>query len=125
MKIIGSFVDCVFESHLYNEDMASIRTKLINKLPDKRISHLANVLIIDTTYDLYVVKIRTPEFKSNGCVDVEKTHKKIYDMEFIEISERDYDGLDCQEAIKKTDELLKLGDYVVFKMKLDVDTLLK
>lgn len=125
MKIIGSFVDCVFESHLYNEDMANIRTKLINKLPDKRISNLASVLIIETKYDLYVVKIRTPEMKSNGVIDVEKTHQKIYDTEFIEISERDYDGLGYKEATQKTNELLKLGAYVIFKMDIDVDTLLK
>lgn len=125
MKIVGSFVDCIFDAHLYQEDMGNIRTKLVNRLPDKRISNLADVLIIDTKYDLYVVKIRTPEFKGNGCVDVEKTHKRIYDMEFIEISEHDYDGLGYKEAIQKTNELLKLGAYVIFKMDIDVDTLLK
>ena len=125
MKIIGSFVDCIFNAHLYQEDMENIRTKLINRLPDKRICNLADVLIIETKYDLYVVKIRTPEMKSNGGIDVEKTHQKIYDTEFIEISEHDYDGLSYKEAIQKTNELLKLGAYVIFKMDIDVDALLK
>lgn len=125
MKIIGSFVDCVFDAHLYQEDMENIRTKLVDRLPDKRISDLADVLIIETKYDLYVVKIRTPEMKSNGVVDVEKTHQKIYDTEFIEISERDYDGLDNEETTKKTNELVKLGAHVIFTMDIDVDTLLK
>lgn len=125
MKIIGSFVDCIFDAHLYQEDTENIRTKLINRLPDKRICYLADVLIIETKYDLYVVKIRTPEMKSNGGIDVAKTHQKIYDTEFIEISEHDYDGLGYKEAIQKTNELLKLGAYVIFKMDIDVDALLK
>lgn len=125
MKIIGSFVDCIFDAHLYQEDTENIRTKLINRLPDKRICDLADVLIIETKYDLYVVKIRTPEMKSNGGIDVEKTHQKIYDTEFIEISEHGYDGLGYKEAIQKTNELLQLGAYVIFKMDIDVDALLK
>ena len=76
MKIVGSFIDCVYESHLYKEDIGDIRTKLISRLPDKRICELASVLIIDTKYDMYVVKIRRPELNSSGCVDIEKTHKK-------------------------------------------------
>ena len=94
MKVLGSFVDCVYESHLYKEDIGDIRTKLISRLPDKRICEMASVLIIDTKYDMYVVKIRRPELNSSGCVDIEKTHKKIYETDFIEISNRDYEGLD-------------------------------
>lgn len=124
MKVLGSFVDCVYESHLYKEDIGDIRTKLISRLPDKRICEMASVLIIDTKYDMYVVKIRRPELNSSGCVDIEKTHKKIYDSDFIEISKSDYDGLDWREVTKKTDELMKPNSFVVFKIDIDVDQLL-
>ena len=124
MKIVGSFIDCVYESHLYKEDIEDIRTKLINRLPDKRICEMASVLIIDTKYDAYVVKIRRPELNSNGFVDIEKTHKKIYETDFIEISKRDYNGLDWKEAVKKTDELMKPSSFVIFKTDIDVDTLI-
>ena len=125
MKVLGSFVDCVYESHLYKEDIGDIRTKLISRLPDKRICEMASVLIIDTKYDAYVVKIRRPELNSRGCVDIEKTHKKIYETDFIEISKRDYEGLDWREATKKTDELMKSGSFVIFKTNIDVDALIK
>lgn len=124
MKVLGSFVDCVYESHLYKEDIGDIRTKLISRLPDKRICEMASVLIIDTKYDAYVVKIRRPELNSNGFVDIEKTHKKIYETDFIEISKRDYNGLDWKEAVKKTDELMKPGSFVIFKTDIEVDKLL-
>lgn len=125
MKILGGFVDCVYESHLYKEDIGDIRTKLISRLPDKRICEMASVLIIDTKYDAYVVKIRTPELNSSGCVDIKKTHKKIYETDFIEISKRDYEGLNWKEVAKKTDELMKPGSFVIFKIDIDVDSLIK
>lgn len=55
MKVLGSFVDCVCEPHLYKEDIGDIKTKLISRLPDKRICEMASVLIIDTKYDAYEV----------------------------------------------------------------------
>ena len=124
MKVLGSFVDCVYDSNLYKEDMGDIRTKLISRLPDKRICEMASVLIIDTKYDMYVVKIRRPELNSSGCVDIEKTHKKIYETDFIEISKRDNEGLDLREATKRTDELMKPGSFVIFKTDIEVDKLL-
>lgn len=124
MKIVGSFIDCVYESHLYKEDMKNISAKLISRLPSKRICEMASVLIIDTKYDAYVVKIRRPELNSNGFVDIEKTHKKIYETDFIEISKRDYNGLDLKEAVKKADELMKPSSFVIFKTDIDVDTLI-
>ena len=124
MKILGSFVDCVYESHLYKEDIGDIRTKLISRLPDKRICEMTSVLIIDTKYDMYVVKIRRPELNSRG-VDIEKTHKKIYETDFIEISKSDYEGLDWREAAKKTEELIEPGSFVIFKTDIDVDVLIK
>lgn len=124
MKVLGSFVDCVYDSNLYKEDMGDIRTKLISRLPDKRICEMASVLIIDTKYDMYVVKIRRPELNSSGCVDIEKTHKKIYETDLIEISKRDYEGLDWREATKRTDELMKPGSFVIFKTDIEVDKLL-
>ena len=125
MKVLGSFVDCVCEPHLYKEDIGDIKTKLISRLPDKRICEMASVLIIDTKYDAYVVKIRRPEVNSRGCVDVEKTHKKIYETDFIEISKRDYEGLNWKEIAKKTNELMKPGSFVIFKTDIDVDSLIK
>lgn len=124
MKIVGSFIDCVYESHLYKEDVKNISAKLISRLPSKRICEMASVLIIDTKYDVYVVKIRRPELNSNGFVDIKKTHKKIYETDFIEISKRDYNGLDWKEAVKKTDELIKPSSFVIFKIDIDVDTLI-
>ena len=124
MKIVRSFIDCVYESHLYKEDMDDIKNKLVSRLPDRRICEMANILIIETKYDLYVVKIRTPELKNNGSVDIEKTHKKIYDSDFIEISKSDYNELDWREVVKKTDELMKSGSFVVFKTDIDVDKIL-
>lgn len=125
MKVLGSFVDCVYESHLYKEDMDDIKNKLISRLPDRRICEMASILIIETKYDLYVVKIRRPELNSRGCVDIEKTHKKIYETDFIENSKRDYEGLDWREATKRTDELIKPGSFVIFKTDIDVDILIK
>ena len=125
MKVLGSFVDCVYESHLYKEDVGDIKTKLISRLPDKRICEMASVLIIDTKYDAYVVKIRRPEVNSRVCVDIEKTHKKIYETDFIEILKRDYEGLNWKEVAKKTDELMKPGSFVIFKIDIDVDTLIE
>lgn len=86
---------------------------------------MASILIIETKYDLYVVKIRRPELNSSGCVDIDKTHKKIYETDFIEIPKRDYEGLDWGEADKKTEELMRPGSFVVFKTDIDVDTLIK
>lgn len=125
MKVLGSFVDCVYESHLYKEDVGDIKTKLISRLPGKRICEMASVLIIDTKYDAYVVKIRRPEVNSRGCVDIEKTHKKIYETDFIEILKKDYEGLNWKEVVKKTDELMKSGSFVIFKTDIDVDTLIE
>lgn len=125
MKVLGSFVDCVYESHLYKEDVGDIKTKLISRLPDKKICEMASVLIIDTKYDAYVVKIRRPEVNSRGCVDIEKTHKKIYETDFIEILKKDYEGLNWKEVVKKTDELMKSGSFVIFKTDIDVDTLIE
>ena len=125
MKVLGSFVDCVSEPHLYKEDMGDIKTKLISRLPDKRIYEMASVLIIDTKYDAYVVKIRRPELNSSGCVDIKKTHKKIYETDFIEILKSDYEGLNWKEIAKKTDELMKSGSFVIFKIDIDVDALIK
>ena len=89
MKILGSFIDCIYESHLYEQDIGLIRNKLVNKLPDKRICELASVLMIDTKYDMYAVKIRMYDTKEDGSIDVEKIHKRIMDSEFIEISKND------------------------------------
>ena len=125
MKIVGSFIDCVYESHLYKEDMDDIKNKLISRLPDRRIYEMASILIIETKYDLYVVKIRRPELNSSGCVDIDMTHKKIYETDFIEIPKRDYEGLDWGETAKKTEELMKQGSFVVFKTDIDVDALIK
>lgn len=125
MKVLRSFVDCVYEPHLYKENMGDIKTKLISRLPDKRIYDMASVLIIDTKYDAYVVKIRRPELNSSGCVDIKKTHKKIYETDFIEILKRDYERLNWKEIAKKTDELMKSGSFVIFKIDIDVDALIK
>lgn len=135
MKILGNFIDCIYESDLCKKDMKEIRQELINKLPDKRICDLASVLMIDTKYDMYAVKIRMCETKEDGSIDVEKIHKRIMDSDFIEISKNDYrnqidektetDMSDWRNITKKISELIPVGANVVFKMKdIDVDTLI-
>lgn len=135
MKIIGTFIDCIYESHLYKQDMGLIRNKLVNKLPDRRICELASVLMIDTKYDMYAVKIRMCDTKEDGSIDVEKIHKRIMDSDFIEISKKDYrnqiegksemDMSDWKNITKRTGELIPVGANVIFKMEdVDVDTLI-
>lgn len=125
MKILGSFIDCIYEKHLYKQDMAEIRNKLIHRLPDKRICELASVLIIDTMYDMYAVKIRMYETKEDGSIDIEKIHKRIMDSDFVEISRDDYKSVsDYKGFMKKTNELIMPGANVIFKMDIDVDTLI-
>lgn len=135
MKILGSFIDCIYESHLYKQDMGLIRNKLVNKLPDKRICELASVLMIDTKYDMYAVKIRMCDTKEDGSIDIEKIHKRIMDSDFIEISKKDYrnqiegksemDMSDWRNITKRTSELIPVGVNVIFKMEdVDVDTLI-
>ena len=135
MKILGNFIDCIYESDLYEKDMKEIRQKLINKLPDKRICDLASILMIDTKHDMYAVKIRMCETKEDGSIDVEKIHKRIMDSDFIEISKNDYrnqidgktemDMSDWRSITKKISELIPVGVNVIFKMEdIDVDTLI-
>lgn len=135
MKILGNFIDCIYEPHLYEHNMADIRNKLVNKLPDKRICELASVLMIDTKYDMYAVKIRMCYTKEDGTIDIEKTHKRIMDSDFIEISKKDYrnqidgktemDMSDWRNITKRTSELIPVGANVIFKMEdVDVDTLI-
>lgn len=134
MKIVGSFIDCIYEPHLYEQDMTEIRNKLVNRLPDKRICELASVLMIDTKYDMYAVKIRMCDTKEDGSIDVEKIHKRIMDSDFIEISREDYrnqiEGKSemnmshWKDIVRRTDELITPGANVIFKMDIDVDTLI-
>lgn len=135
MKIVGNFIDCIYEPHLYEQDMTEIRNKLVNKLPDKRICELASVLMIDTKYDMYAVKIRMCNTKEDGSIDVEKIHKRIMDSDFIEISREDYrnqiEGKSemnmshWKDIVRRTDELITPGANVIFKMEdIDVDTLI-
>ena len=127
MKILGSFIDCIYESDLYEKDIKEIRQKLVNKLPDKRICDLASVLMIDTKYDMYAVKIRMCYTKEDGSIDIEKVHKRIMDSDFIEISMDDYtriDKYDYRCIMKRTNELVKPGTNVIYKMDIDVDTLI-
>lgn len=134
MKILGSFIDCIYEGDLYEHDMKEIRQKLVNRLPNKRICDLASILMIDTKYDMYAVKIRMCEIKEDGSVDVEKTHKRIMESDFIEISKDDYsnqiegksemDMKDWRNVVKRTNELVTPGANVIFKMDIDVDTLI-
>ena len=127
MKILGNFIDCIYEPHLYEHNMADIRNKLVNKLPDRRICELASVLMIDTKYDMYAVKIRMCYTKEDGSIDIEKIHNRIMDSDFIEISMDDYtriDKYDYRCIMKRTNELVKPGTNVIYKMDIDVDTLI-
>lgn len=126
MRLLGSFIDCVYESHLYKQNLREIANKLIDRLPDRRICALASVLIIDTKYDMYAVKIRWCVTKEDGSIDVEKIHKRIMESDFIEISKEDYLPMDdLMNITRKTDKLIGFGKNVIFRMKnLDVDTLI-
>lgn len=132
MKFNEPFIDCIYEDELYEQDMKEIRNKLVQKLPDKNICELANVLMIETKYDIYAVKIRMCYTKEDGTIDVEKIHDWIRGLDFIRISREDYDELLNREIIfdnwkevkKKTEELIPAGSNVIFKMDIDVDSLL-
>ena len=127
MKILGSFIDCIYESDLYEKDMKEIRQKLVNKLPDKRICELSSVLMINTKDDMYAVKIRMCDTKEDGSIDIDKTHKRIMDSDFIEISMDNYTRIDKYDygcIMKRTNELVKPGTNVIYKMDIDIDTLI-
>lgn len=134
MRLLGSFIDCIYESDLYQQDMREIRRKLIDRLPDKRICDLASVLMINTKYDIYAVKIRMCDTKDDGSIDVEKIHKRIMDSDFIKISKEDYHNLtdgkseidinDWKNITRRTNDLIVPGANVIFQMDIDVDSLL-
>lgn len=132
MKFNEPFIDCIYEDELYEQDMKEIRNKLVQKLPDKNICELANVLMIETKYDIYAVKIRMCYTKEDGTIDVKKIHDWIRGLDFIRISREDYDELLNREIIfdnwkevkNKTEELIPAGSNVIFKMDIDVDSLL-
>ena len=124
MKILGNFIDCVYESDFHEFE---IGCKLVNMLPDKRICELSSVLMINTKDDMYAVKIRMCDTKEDGSIDIDKIHKRIMDSDFIEISMDDYtriDKYDYRCIMKRTNELVKPGTNVIYKMDIDVDTLI-
>lgn len=122
MKVLGNFIDCVYENNLYEQDMKEISWKLVHMLPDKRICDLASVLMINTKDNMYAVKIRMCANKEDGSIDIEKIHKMIKDADFIEISKEDYCGEN--DLNKITNELVHLASFVIFNMDIDVNTLI-
>lgn len=132
MKFNEPFIDCIYEDDLYEQDMKEIRNKLVQRLPDKNICTLANVLMIETKYDIYAVKIRMCYTKEDGTIDIKKIHDWIRGLNFIKISREDYDELlNCEinfenwkEIKKTTEKLIPVGSNVIFKMDIDVDSLL-
>lgn len=68
MKVIGNFIDCVYENDLYEQDMKQISRQLVYNLPDKRICELASVLMINTKDNMYAVKIRMRPEKEDGSM---------------------------------------------------------
>lgn len=122
MKILGNFIDCVYEDGLYEQDMKEISRKLVQLLPDKRICMLASVLMINTKDNMYAVKIRFCSKKEDGSIDIEKIHKRINDVDFIVISKEDY----CEENnIAKIMNVLEHPDsFVIFNMDIDASTLI-
>ena len=91
--------------------------------------------MIDTKYDMYAVKIRMCDTKEDGSIDIDKIHKRIMDSDFIEISKEDYhnqiegksemDMSDWKNIVKRTNELITPGVNVIFKMDIDVGTLIQ
>lgn len=112
--------------------MKEIRNKLVQKLPDKNICAMANVLMIETKYDTYAVKIRRCYTKEDGQIDVKKIHDWIRGLNFIRVSRDDYDKTlnyemgfkNWKEIKERTEELVPAGSNVIFKMDVDVDSLL-
>ena len=83
--------------------------------------------MIDTKHDMYAVKIRMCDTKEDGSIYIDKIHKRIMDSDFIEISMDDYtriDKYDYRCIMKRTNELVKPGANVIYKMDIDVDTLI-
>lgn len=85
MRITGTVIDCVYDSTL-----SQTRVMLPTKLPDMRIARLASILVIDTVDGMHVVKIRRPAFKQNGTVDAERTHQRILESDYIELTMNDF-----------------------------------
>ena len=80
----------------------------------------------DAGYDVISVGKIFDIFDGEGLTESNKSKSSVHGMEqTIEISKRDYEGLDWREAAKKTDELMKSRSFVIFKTNIDVDTLIK
>jgi len=66
--------------------------------------------------------------KRDGSIDVEKIHKRILDSDFIEISKEDYLNLveinGWKNITRRTKELIVPGANVIFRMNIDVDSLI-
>ena len=125
MKVLESFIDCVYEANLYNKNIDFIKKQLVKKLPDIRIADLANVLMIKTKYNIYAVKIRMCYYKEDGSINTETIHNEIHNSDFIEISDDDY-MYNRKNITKRTNELIKIGSNVIFTMKnLNEDTLIQ
>lgn len=122
MKLSGNFIDCVFE-----QDMREIGRKLVYKLPDMRICELAGILIFNTPNGMYLVKSRSYEVKEDGKIDIEKTHKKITDSDFVEFSKEDFTERMSKNDIKDwgkiINEMIKPCSNIIFKMNIDVNKL--
>ena len=123
MKMDKKFIDCVYE----NSELSQIKYELVRRLPDKGICDRASILAIDTNNGVYVVKIRDCYLKDNGDIDIEKTHNKIRESNFIEISEKDYSNMhDWNDIFKRTSDLIKIGsNNVIYRMNIDVDALVR
>lgn len=121
MKIDKNFIDCVYE----NSELQQIKKELVRRLPDKGICDKASILAIDTNHGVYVVKIRNCYIKDSGDIDIEKTHNKIRESNFIEISEKDYINThNWEDIFKRTSDLIKIGNNnIIYKMDIDVGTL--
>lgn len=125
MKISENFIDCVNEANLYGKDTKLVAEKLIYKLPDYNIASLASILAIDTKQGLYVVKIRRTFEKEDGSTDIEKVHEMIKQADFVELSKADYCRIKKHDTIKsRTLQLMKPADNIIFKLDIDVSTLL-
>lgn len=89
----------------YTSDYTKVekRIGLLNKLPDKRISDISSVLLVNYVDGLCAVKIRP------GYED------RIQTEEFIVISALNYKGLDdWKERVQKTCELIEPGAFVIY-----------
>lgn len=105
MKITSKLIDCTFTFQPYDKKLEEIKIDIAKRLPTRSLITRSNVLIVGTETGDHIIKIRPG-------------YKNFMNRDFIEISWKDYIwDKSWQDRIRKTEKLMRPGDYVYFKME--------